>query len=126
MLVYTPKGNIPVVGNFLFREGLLLDHPAPPFQCRMECHYFNPHNPPPGGHNRALLNPNRIAPVSQPVDRWTTPTSGKSVEVQRSQVDDLFRSLKSGDELSETEPRMYPFHHNNTDAVVNPIFGYVF
>jgi SWI/SNF-related matrix-associated actin-dependent regulator of chromatin subfamily A3 len=30
--------------------------------------------------------------------------SGKSVEVQRSQVDELFKSLKSGDELAETEP----------------------
>jgi hypothetical protein len=30
--------------------------------------------------------------------------SGKSVEVQRSQVDELFKSLKSGDELTETEP----------------------
>lgn len=29
---------------------------------------------------------------------------GKSVEVQRSQVDELFKSLKDGDELEETEP----------------------
>jgi len=41
--------------------------------------------------------------------RWATPTvAGKSVEVQRSQVDDLFKSLKSGDELIETEPRAFP------------------
>lgn len=37
--------------------------------------------------------------------RWNTPiVSGKSVEVQRSQVDELFKSLKSGEELAETEP----------------------
>lgn len=30
--------------------------------------------------------------------------AGKSVEVQRSQVDELFKSLKDGDELAETEP----------------------
>lgn len=30
--------------------------------------------------------------------------TGKSVEVQRSQVDELFKSLKDGDELVETEP----------------------
>lgn len=30
--------------------------------------------------------------------------TGKSVEVQRSQVDELFKSLKDGDELAETEP----------------------
>lgn len=33
--------------------------------------------------------------------------SGKSVEVQRSQVDELFKNLKSGDELGETEPRAF-------------------
>ena len=38
--------------------------------------------------------------------RWTSPAiAGKSVEVQRSQMDDLFKSLRSGDELTETEPR---------------------
>jgi hypothetical protein len=30
--------------------------------------------------------------------------SGKTLEVQRSQIDELFKSLKSGDELAETEP----------------------
>ena len=30
---------------------------------------------------------------------------GKSVEVQRSQVDELFKSMKGGDELPETDPR---------------------
>lgn len=32
---------------------------------------------------------------------------GKSVEVQRSQVDELFKSLKDGDELEETEPSLF-------------------
>lgn len=32
-------------------------------------------------------------------------TMGKSVEVQRSQVDELFKSMKDGDELPETEAR---------------------
>jgi hypothetical protein len=32
---------------------------------------------------------------------------GKSVEVQRSQVDELFKSMKGGDELAETDPRMF-------------------
>lgn len=36
--------------------------------------------------------------------RWTTPqVAGKSVEVQRSQVDELFKNLKTGAELPETE-----------------------
>jgi len=48
-------------------------------------------------------------PGGSNMGRWATPTvAGKSVEVQRSQVDDLFKSLKSGDELIETEPRAFP------------------
>lgn len=38
------------------------------------------------------------------MSRWNT-VSGKSVEVQRSQVDELFKSMMDGDELAETEPR---------------------
>ncbi len=42
---------------------------------------------------------------SRDQSRWSTPnSSGKSVEVQRSQVDELFKTLKDGDELAETEP----------------------
>ncbi|EAU92715.2 DNA repair protein RAD5 [Coprinopsis cinerea okayama7 len=97
MLVYTPKGNIPVVGNFLQQCGLLLDHPSPTFDIKIisHYHYFNPHNPPPGGHASRGIHRDM---------RWTTPSNpGKSVEVQRSQVDELFKNLKDGEELAETE-----------------------
>lgn len=96
--MYTPKGNIPVVGNFLQQCGLLLDHPSPTFDIKLiaHYHYFNPHNPPPGGH--ASRSAHRDM-------RWSTPSNpGKSVEVQRNQVDDLFKNLKDGDDLPETEP----------------------
>lgn len=108
MLVYTPKGNITAVGNYLHQCGLFLDHPSPPHDVQRlsNYHYFNPHNPPPGGHRQALL-PART-PYAGPggsSSRWTTPSvSGKTLEIQRSQVDELFKSLKSGDELTETEP----------------------
>ena len=40
--------------------------------------------------------------------RWNNVApNGKSVEVQRSQVDEVFKSLKSGDNLEETEPSAY-------------------
>ncbi len=46
MLVYTPKGNIAVVGNYLSQSNLILSDPAPP--CDMHrythYHYFNPHH----------------------------------------------------------------------------------
>jgi SWI/SNF-related matrix-associated actin-dependent regulator of chromatin subfamily A3 len=107
MLVYTPKGNIPVVGNYLHQCGLFLDHPSHPYdpQRLANYHYHNPHNPPPGGHGRSLVASNRVGYNAGPASRWSAPViSGKSVEVQRSQVDELFKSLKSGDELEETEP----------------------
>ncbi|KAI0961971.1 hypothetical protein AcV7_000926 [Taiwanofungus camphoratus] len=109
MIVYTPKGNIPVVGNYLHQSGLFLDHPTLPADVHrlMTQYYFNPHNPPPGGHARALGANGRlgyVGPGGSSSGRWTTPAvAGKSVEVQRSQVDELFKSLKSGDELEETE-----------------------
>ncbi|KAG5647573.1 hypothetical protein DXG03_008926 [Asterophora parasitica] len=118
MLVYTPKGNIPVVGNYLRQSGLLLDHPTPPYDPHRlaNYHYLNPHDPPPGGHNRAIMASNRLyPPATNNNSRWTTPAmTGKSVEVQRSQVDELFQSLKDGEELAETEPapevatKLYP------------------
>lgn len=67
--------------------------------------YLNPHDPPPGGHAKNLLGHNRIGFPGSGGSRWTTPAvSGKSVEVQRSQVDEVFKSLRGGDELEETEP----------------------
>ncbi|CAA7268014.1 unnamed protein product [Cyclocybe aegerita] len=118
MLVYTPKGNIPVVGNYLRQCSLLLDHPTPPcdMQRLSQYHYFNPHDPPAEGHNRTIMANNRLNVLTQrDQSRWITPSSSsKSVEVQRSQVDELFQSIKDDDGLSETEPspevatKLYP------------------
>lgn len=108
LLVYTPKGNIPPVGNYLQQNGLLLDHPslATDTQRLLNQYYYNPHNPPPGGFSRATLgSPGYSGPGGNVYGRWSTPAvAGKSVEVQRSQVDELFKSLKDGDALDETEP----------------------
>ncbi len=111
MLVYTPKGNVPVVGDYFFQCGLLLDHPTPPFSYNdivsSKTPYLNPHNPPPGGHNRVQYAPNRTVYPPGGNGRWTTATpAGKSVEVQRSQVDELFKNMKSGVELAEMEAGM--------------------
>lgn len=108
LLVYTPKGNITAVANYLHTRGLFLDHPSIPsdVQRLKTQHYYNPHNPPPGGHRQALLGPNNrpgyAGPGGAAAGRWNA--MGKSVEIQRSQVDELFKSMKDGDELPETEP----------------------
>ncbi|KAG6889911.1 hypothetical protein C0992_003615 [Termitomyces sp. T32_za158] len=117
MLVYTPKGNIPVVGSYLLQAAVLLDHPTFPYDAQrlVNFHYHNPHNPPPGGHTRTIMAQNRLYGLSSNNNsRWTAPSPGKSIEVQRSQIDEVFRSLKDGDELTETEPapevatKLYP------------------
>jgi SWI/SNF-related matrix-associated actin-dependent regulator of chromatin subfamily A3 len=123
-LVFTPKGNIPVVGNFFRENQLMLDHPTSPFDSMKlaSCYYHNPHNPPPGGFNRTATGPAGVqgrlgygTVASTQMARWTAPQiSGKSVEVQRSQADELFKNLQSGDELGETDPppevktKLYP------------------
>lgn len=107
LLVYTPMGNITVVSQYLQQKGLLLDHPTlPTDQQRLQsCHYANPHNPPPGGHRPNGLLPGQGLGFPPGGSRWTQPAvAGKSVEVQRSQMDDLFKSLRSGEELQETAP----------------------
>ncbi|KAI0830531.1 SNF2 family N-terminal domain-containing protein [Trametes gibbosa] len=111
MLVYTPKGNIPVVSAYMQQHGLLLDHPSLPADIEHvnSTYYYNPHNPPPGGHTPPVLpvsgRPGYMGPGGNAYRSWSSPAvSGKSIEVQRSQVDELFKSLKGGDELDETEP----------------------
>lgn len=101
--VYTPKGNIAVVAKYLQERDLLLDHPSLPSDMNFlrTQHYYNPHNPPPGGHQRVQQG---VGPAH--LGRWGA-VSGKSVEVQRSQVDELFKSMRDGDELPETNPRMF-------------------
>ncbi|KAF8913027.1 SNF2 family N-terminal domain-containing protein [Gymnopilus junonius] len=117
MLVYTPKGNIPVVGNYLEQNNLILDDPRPPSEMQRLTgyHYYNPHE-----HlkerRRAMLLSNSMSIIpKRDHSRWTTPAAaGKSVEVQRSQVDELFKTLKDGAGLAETEPgpeiatKLYP------------------
>ncbi|KIO08431.1 hypothetical protein M404DRAFT_997356 [Pisolithus tinctorius Marx 270] len=105
MLIYTPKGNITAVGNFLSQCGLYLDHPSDPSKLA-NCHYYNPHNPPLGGFRQSPVSGRvHYAGPGGSSSRWGTPAvSGKTLEIQRSQVDELFKNLKSGDELAETEP----------------------
>ncbi|GJJ09857.1 hypothetical protein Clacol_004081 [Clathrus columnatus] len=92
-----PNGNITLVSQHLHSASLLLDHPEPPFDLtRLNILYSNPHNPPPGGYGRSG------AFARQCLNKWTVQTNSKTVEIQRNQVDEVFKSLKSGDELEET------------------------
>lgn len=93
------------MANYLHSRGLFLDHPSLPsdIQRLRTQYYHNPHNPPPGGHRQTLIN--YPGNGGNGMGRWDR--MGKSVEVQRSQVDELFKSMKDGDELPETDPRTW-------------------
>jgi SWI/SNF-related matrix-associated actin-dependent regulator of chromatin subfamily A3 len=97
MLVYTPHGNVQAVGTYLSQGGLHLEHPIDPDKFEHHCrlrHYINPH---------ATASPHPL--MQQPHSRWTQPSGNvKSVEVQRNQVEELYKNLHNGDELAETEP----------------------
>ncbi|RPD57037.1 hypothetical protein L227DRAFT_578225 [Lentinus tigrinus ALCF2SS1-6] len=107
MLVFTPKGNIPVVSHYLHQNNLYLEHPSLPSDIHHASagYYCNPHNPPPGGHGRSMLvnqRPGYTGPGGNSLSKWSAPAvAGRSIEVQRSQVDELFKSLKGGDEIEE-------------------------
>ncbi|KAG9000526.1 hypothetical protein FRB94_005376 [Tulasnella sp. JGI-2019a] len=105
ILIFTPKGNVNAVSQFLQNASLFLDHPSVPYdpsQHRDNPEYHNPHNPPPGGFRNASVTHGGSSAGNS---RWNqAAVAGKSVEVQRSQVDEVFNSLRSGEDLPETEP----------------------
>lgn len=111
LLVYTPKGNIAVVGNYLKSSGLILNNPASPYDMPRltNYHYFNPHHDIVSSQPLMASNPLNLVPRDH--SRWATPTSiSKTVDVQRNQVDELFKNLKDGDDLIETEPCKYRYY----------------
>ena len=107
ILVFTPKGNVPHVSATLMQAGLMLDHPTSVFDLTPILHrvkYYNPHSPPPGG-SRATANCRSNPLPLKPFSKCNTPqVPSKSVEIQRSQVEDVFQKLRSEDDLKETSP----------------------
>jgi hypothetical protein len=101
VLVFTPRGNVKVVSAYFSSGQLMLEHPSVPYipaEHRDSPPYENPHQIPGMPGIADLRYPSAVQ------NRWTTQAvSGKSVEVQRSQVDEVFQSLKGGDDLEETE-----------------------
>ncbi|KAF8323271.1 hypothetical protein DL93DRAFT_2123795 [Clavulina sp. PMI_390] len=102
ILVFTPRGNVKVVAGYLTTGGVRLENPTLPYNPadhRDSPPFENPHQGPdaPGPSDYRY-------PGSAQQNRWSQQAvSGKSVEVQRSQVEKVFESLKSGDDLTESE-----------------------
>lgn len=101
LLLFTLPANIQYISNQLLQKGQFLDIPLPYFDPNNHSEmpsYLNPHNPPEGGFRsrgkRADSLLNRAA---------GSMTAQKAIEVQRQQVDEVFRSLKGHDDLQETD-----------------------
>jgi len=110
LLVHTPKGNVIAVGKHLHQHNLKLEHPTPPFDndCRLRIYpYFNPHDLPPGCDIGWLFQNNYYAPGL---------AIGKTQDIQRTQIDELFKNLKDGVELPETEPGTIHHFHKNSNC----------
>lgn len=106
ILVFTPRGNVKVVAQYLASGNVNLEHPSIPYNPanhRDNPPYENPHQAQPG-----QIGLNEYGRYAQP-NRWQgqSVVAGKSVEVQRSQVDELFKALRSGEDLPDTEPGEY-------------------
>jgi hypothetical protein len=111
ILVFTPKGNVPHVSATLMQAGLMLDHPTSVFDLTPILHrvkYYNPHNPPPGGFRAAANGRSNPLPLNTFSKCSTPQVPSKSVEIQRSQVEDVFQKLRSEDDLKETSPGTCP------------------
>ena len=107
ILVFTPKGNVPHVSATLMQAGLMLDHPTSVFDLTPILHrvkYYNPHNPHPGGSRAAANGRSNPLPLKPLPKCNAAQVPSKGVEVQRSQVEDVFQKLRSEDDLKETSP----------------------
>lgn len=103
ILIFTLPSNVKYISDRMIDKSQWLDHPLPsyiPSNHADSPPYINPHTPPPEGYRvskrartEALLAANRDGMAI-----------GKTIEVQREQVDQVFKSLKGGDELEETDP----------------------
>ena len=69
--------------------------------------YHNPHCPPPGGHARIGISGKPITSASgqrAPGTVIATQPHGKTVEVQRVQVEGMFKNMRDGASLNPTDP----------------------
>lgn len=101
LLLFTLPANIDYLSNEFLKLGQFLDIPLPYYDPNNHSEmplYQNPHSPPEGGFRSrgkradSLLNRGAGGMTAQ-----------KAIEVQRQQVDEVFRSLKGHDDLQEME-----------------------
>lgn len=110
ILLFTLPTNIKYLSELFLDKHIYLDHPIPyydPSYHHDQPPYVNPHNPPRDGF-RSSRN-GKLQPTE-----FSATHMGKAVDFQRQQVDQVFNSIKGGDDLPETDPgpsiktKLYP------------------
>lgn len=102
LLLFTLPANIDYLSKQLLQAGQFLDLPLPYYDPNNHAEmpvYMNPHNPPEGGYR---ARGRRADTLLRGAARGAM-TAQKAIEVQRKQVDEVFRSLKGHDDLQESE-----------------------
>ncbi|CDZ96852.1 dna repair protein rad5 [Phaffia rhodozyma] len=108
LYLLTIPPNITYIANNLSNSNLYLQHPQLPWrpQWFQNCLYHNPHLL--GGTNADGFRngPGSSAALANALAGrgGTQAAAARVVEQQRSQVDEVFQSLKGGDDLEETDP----------------------
>lgn len=100
LLLFTLPANIDYLSKQLLQVGQFLDVPLPYYDPNNHAEmpaYQNPHNPPEGGYRARGKRADVLLRGAGAM------TAQKAIEVQRKQVDEVFRSLKGHDDLQETD-----------------------
>ncbi len=103
ILIFTLPSNTEYIAHRCASFNTFLDHPLPYYIQSNHAEsppYLNPHDPPREGFRESKRQRMDTLMAGQ----RSGMAVGKTVEVQREQVDQLFKSLKGGDELDETDP----------------------
>lgn len=108
MLIFTPRPKLGLVSESLSSAGISLEHPTSynPSDYPHHPEYQNPHNPPVGGymqdaHMRRALTSGIFGAGGM---GSIVQSKEMSEEQKRKQVDSVYASLRSGDELEQVEP----------------------
>ncbi|KAM0789050.1 hypothetical protein ACM66B_003113 [Microbotryomycetes sp. NB124-2] len=112
LLLFARTNEVPFVSDTLEKQAIYLEHP-PTYNPKMhqDAPYQNPHNP---GANSRDAERRRNQFMSGMMGGSGFVKSVNNVEVQREQVESVWKSLKSGPDLPEVEPpaivrtKLYP------------------
>ncbi|KAK4055462.1 hypothetical protein OIV83_000008 [Microbotryomycetes sp. JL201] len=112
LLLFARTNEVPFVADTLEKQAIYLEHP-PTYNPKMhqDAPYRNPHNP---GANSRDAERRRHQFMSGMMGGSGLVRSVNNVEVQREQVESVWKSLKSGPDLPEVEPpvivrtKLYP------------------